>query len=158
MRKIQPDNRPVGQSCYLLCEKFVYEKDLYSIEVPEGFVNDGASVPRWAWSVSGLTPDGLLRAAAIVHDFHYRFGIESRAFADKMFYEMLLEYGVRPRQARLAYAAVRLGGRRHFGSIEPPRHDNPCLLKLAVKEYYEANILSDDGYLYALTMIDALTP
>lgn len=41
------------------------------IIVPKGLIYDGASVPRIAWTVSGILPDGLLRAGALIHDFLY---------------------------------------------------------------------------------------
>lgn len=42
------------------------------LSIPQGFLCDGASVPRCVWTLSGLRPDGLIRAAALVHDFIYR--------------------------------------------------------------------------------------
>src|SRR5690606_37335397 len=45
---------------------------LHRITVPAGFEHDGASVPRLLWTLSGAAPDGLHRAAALVHDFNYR--------------------------------------------------------------------------------------
>lgn len=153
MGKIQPDNRPIGQNCYLLCEKFEYNNGDYCVEIPEGFINDGASVPRWAWSIVGLTPDGLLRAAAIVHDFHYRFGIGTRKFADQLFYSMLIEYGVNKVRAKLAYAAVRIGGGNHFGKVVPPKSDDPAKLRVVVKSYFETGLISEGAYRHALEMI-----
>ena len=153
MEKIQPDNRPIGQYCYLLCEKFIYNNGDYCVEIPEGFINDGASVPRWAWSIVGLTPDGLLRAAAVVHDFHYRFGIGTRKFADQLFYQMLGEYGVNKARAKLAYAAVRVGGKKAFGTIVPPKSDDPAKLRVVVRSYFETDLISGCAYRYALEML-----
>jgi hypothetical protein len=41
--------------------------------VPVGFLSDGASVPRILWTLTGIIPDGLIRAAALIHDALYRF-------------------------------------------------------------------------------------
>lgn len=60
---------------YILLEEFwVWWQDAgktYRIRVPKGFITDIASIPRWVWSFSGLTPDGLYRNAALIHDWLY---------------------------------------------------------------------------------------
>ena len=42
------------------------------ILIPKGFVYDGASVPRLVWTLSGILPDGLIRAAAESSRLHRR--------------------------------------------------------------------------------------
>lgn len=44
---------------------------IYKLTIPAGFKYDGASVPRWVWSISGLTPAGKIMAAATIHDYLY---------------------------------------------------------------------------------------
>lgn len=71
----QPSNLPVADGTYRLLDTYHYCWDLNGqqsrITVPEGFTYDGASVPRLAWTLSGITPDGLIRAAALIHDWIY---------------------------------------------------------------------------------------
>lgn len=75
----QPLNIPVlaprGRRRYKLVEDYVAYISIdgvdWKIVVPKDFEYDGASVPRLVWSLSDLTPDGLIRAAACVHDFAY---------------------------------------------------------------------------------------
>lgn len=104
---------------YELVHDYLYEDaDGVSIRVPAGFRHDGASVPRLAFTISGLTPDGLIRAAALVHDWLYRNdgGINERAYtrkqADELFAKIMRASGIRPTQVWIAYLAVRIGGRR----------------------------------------------
>ncbi len=100
--------------------------------VPSGFTYDGASVPRLAWSLTGIRPDGLLRAAAAVHDWIYRWqgalpegshqfclddfawqsaiGEWKRKDCDRLFGRMMREAGVSPMKRKMAYLAVRLLG------------------------------------------------
>lgn len=94
------------------------------IVVPEGFVTDGASVPRPLW---WLYPPfgGEYDEAAVVHDFLYahaeRFGDGdghvSRAFADAVMLECMEARGFRGSGRRTIYLGVRAGGwlawRRH---------------------------------------------
>lgn len=122
----QPDIRPIGRRAYRLVEVFVVraklsgDADDLAIEVPAGFELDGASVPRLVWTLSGLTPDGLIRAAALVHDYLYQhqghlpgtLSRVSRAASDQLFLDLMLAAGVGNKRARLAYRAVRMFARR----------------------------------------------
>ncbi len=80
-----------------------------SIEIPEGFETDFASIPRILWPL--FPPDGPWLEASIVHDYCYREQVPfSRFFADALFRELMARYGV-PRWRRvLFYYAVRLCG------------------------------------------------
>lgn len=132
----QPDLRPISQRHYRLYQD--YEYCWYPgalrnrIRIRAGFTSDGASVPRIAWTLSGLTPDGLIRAAALVHDFLYVHtgrlpagaheleespgswrpvsGRWSRRDSDKLFARIMRETGVSRLQRRVAYLAVRAFG------------------------------------------------
>ena len=134
----QPLNRPIGERLYELAEGWRYEwldEDTWEwrrICIPQGYRYDGASVPRKAWTISGLTPDGLIRAAATVHDFIYDHRgampegscqyswqgewrdaqdvVLTRKEADRLFLQILRESGVPARRCWLAYTAVRAFG------------------------------------------------
>ena len=111
----------------MLSEDYTYSYSLM-VAIPMGFVWDGASVPRWLWGVSGIRPDGLIRAAALVHDWWYRGspllpdGLRHsvpgckmtlcRKDADDLFYKISREAGVPRRQAWRAYLAVRMFGKK----------------------------------------------
>lgn len=100
------------------------------IYIPEGFVFDGASIPRPFWWF--LSPTGLLLIPAVIHDFIYKNGFyfditdfnnrESdwkgrvvtvnckRSVADKMFYDIAYEVNEIHLADIPAYAAVRMFG------------------------------------------------
>ena len=71
----QPVMVPITDELYRLVEDYIYEWRVGShgsrIKVPAGFISDGWSVPRWLWSVTGFRPDGIGRAAGLVHDYIY---------------------------------------------------------------------------------------
>jgi len=60
---------------YVLVEQFYAQwdhgKDRFRIRAPQGLITDVASIPRLVWTISGLTPDGLYRNAAVIHDVGY---------------------------------------------------------------------------------------
>lgn len=133
---LQPDIRPVRTGIYRLTDPYRYvwkDRDIvHRITVFKGFEHDGASVPRIVWTLSGLRPDGLIRAAALVHDWLYVFkgklpkgsyqhkeaGTDwmnvtetwTRKQADQMFRRLMKEAGVPAYRRWLAYRAVRLFG------------------------------------------------
>lgn len=81
------------------------------IPVPRYFTTDFASIPVWARFVTPVF--GRHAEAAVLHDYLYttagQSGI-SRVDADRMFYEFMIRSGKSKWQARLMYAAVRIGG------------------------------------------------
>ncbi|MEE8251015.1 MAG: DUF1353 domain-containing protein [Gemmatimonadales bacterium] len=132
----QPDSVPVTDKLYRLDEEYEYCWELldtrYRIVIPAGFIYDGASIPRFVWTLTGLRPDGLHRAGALVHDWIYRhkgklpasshqyldkngqwrnvIGQWSRKDADRMFARLMREFGVSKFRRRMAYRGVRLFG------------------------------------------------
>lgn len=121
---------------YLLTQQYRYtwqaDNVRYRITIPSGFQLDGASVPRILWTVTGITPDGLHRPAALLHDFIYRHHgriptgsmhrmeagrwvvVEkpnwTRIQADQLFARILREVGVGKFRRRLMFIGVRLAG------------------------------------------------
>ncbi len=122
----QPDIRPVSrlryknQKDYTVVLRADNGADV-ALTVPAGFKSDGASVPRLAWTLSGLTPDGQIRAAALCHDYLYRMKgkINSFAFlqtkrvdADILLYDLMRAAQVSKYRSWIAYRFVRIFGPR----------------------------------------------
>lgn len=136
---LEPIRLEDGEEGYLLEESWAYTWQVHArmrtIIIPRGFVSDGASVPRIAWTLVGLTPDGLIRAAALLHDFLYRhhgklpqeslyedhrdgsgwrdisqLALYSRKDADRMFCRVMREAGMDSTKRWLAFWAVRIFG------------------------------------------------
>jgi hypothetical protein len=128
---ISPIKTDNDGNCYELDHEYSFYQDGIDILVFKGFKYDGASVPRFAWTLSGMQQDGLWRSAALIHDILYlqngmptkmlkssyykvRFKNKltiTRKEADKIFYKIMRENGVGKTRAWLAYKAVRIGGR-----------------------------------------------
>ena len=131
----QPLNIPIKGDKYQLWSEYVYTWTIddipQRIRIPQGFEYDGASVPRAVWSISGIRPDGLLRAAATVHDWMYRHKGKlphmshqmlkdgrwqparhewTREEADRMFGRLMREAGCSKWRRRAAYQAVKWFG------------------------------------------------
>jgi hypothetical protein len=126
----QPDITPIQHSKYRYRNDEDYTITIfvrglpYFITIPAGFIYDGASVPRVLWSLSGLTPDGLIRAASLVHDWIYvhkgevlamhkniKYPLKlTRAQTDRIFLDHMANSGMGWWERNTAFAAVRAYG------------------------------------------------
>ena len=89
-----------------------------SIRIPKGFESDGASVPRFFWRFVFPSSDTHALYAAFVHDFVYRKHPLNwtKELADRVFFELLVEDGIAPWRARLAYIGVCLFGKKAWNA------------------------------------------
>jgi hypothetical protein len=89
--------------------------------IPDGFVSDGASIPKQAWSIVGGPLSGQYRRAAVLHDYLLRRAVVDPDTAHAVFQRAMLADGCDPEQADLFYHAVtaktwwdRMGALRGF--------------------------------------------
>jgi len=102
------------------------------IIIPRGFICDGASIPRWAWTIIGSPLTGVYRNAAILHDWLYateyfqwdgityclvQNGDLNRQLCDELFYEAMTVLRVGCLKKWLIYRAV-----RNFGGFVWDKH------------------------------------
>lgn len=78
--------------------------------VPAGFISNGANIPRLLWSIMG-SPAGMFFEAAVLHDYFYYTGKDSKETADIAFRDTAIFYKASTWRVKLAYAAVDLFGR-----------------------------------------------
>jgi len=144
MKLTQPSLIPIADSGavrYELERPYSYRWEAegreWLIQIPAGFLTDGASVPWIGTMLTGICRDGLHRAAALVHDWLYRWGgnLPSKSFfryfpenhewlpvnvpwerhqADQLFANMLDASGVSKTRRRVMYLAVRAVGWLHW--------------------------------------------
>lgn len=69
--------------------------------------SDGASIPRFLWSVFSPRYDARSFPAAFCHDMLYQSELLTRSQADAEFHRLLLAFGVSGIKARLYWLAVR---------------------------------------------------
>jgi hypothetical protein len=143
----QPAHRTIGTtertaSIEMLTEPWEcywsYDNHSRRLSLPVGYVWDGASVPRVAWSVIGLTPWGLTDGPSLAHDPLYRSrggviiepGVVlcdehgdcatiDRREADWLFWSLFVYAGINNARAATAYGVVRAFGNRHWGGPSP---------------------------------------
>lgn len=78
--------------------------------VPAGAHIDGASIPRFLWSITGAPYSGRYRKASVIHDWYCSIRTRTSDATHTMFYEAMLVSGVSRNKAGIMYAAVRYAG------------------------------------------------
>lgn len=134
---------------YVLQQQFwaQWEQDgiVYRINVPVHVLTDVASIPQIVWSFTGLTPDGLYRNAALVHDMGYmwqgrwpknwfqRWNAAMQTWedlsmlvwrkddVDRLFLRLMKACGVDEVTRNTMYWAVKLGGQIPWWQIDKSR-------------------------------------
>lgn len=101
---------PDGRSMTLLTELRYTDPNGFVWVAPIGSVVDGASIPRYLWSIMGGPFEGQYRKASVLHDVAY--GQKKRPWqdCDRMFYYAMRCGGVNAVQAKtMFYALYRFG-------------------------------------------------
>ena len=117
-----------------------YQGNERRLIVPYGYVWDGASVPRAAWTIIGLTPGGLADGPSLAHDPLYRSSggrvtlkfngckltdeqgnrvVVDRPEADWVFKAACIFAGINKVRAGASYGVVRAFGNKHWGGPCP---------------------------------------
>ena len=111
---------------WCLHEAYRFAKDGHDITIPEGFLFDLASIPRFFWRF--VAPFELSIVAPLLHDFLYRYAGQppagtvgngrtySRSDADHLFRHVMKLEGVPSWRRNAAFRAVRMFGGGAWGS------------------------------------------
>ncbi len=105
----------------ILDRDLCYESDIAGqVIVPVGFASDGASVPRFMWSI--FPPFGKYLEAAIVHDWFCVTHAVDSITAARVFREAMEVCGVGKWRRSKMYWAVRLGGPKFQKKVDRSGH------------------------------------
>nr|DAT37717.1 MAG TPA: Protein of unknown function (DUF1353) [Caudoviricetes sp.] len=107
----RPILKPYNKRQFEVAEDYTFE----NITIPKGYQTNGANIPRIFWSLFPPNSPEYL-SAALIHDYMYDLAMGTYdnplgitfKYADKKFYENLLELNVPKWKAWLFYKSVRL--------------------------------------------------
>lgn len=106
---------PIDDKYWLVNEEYRYQTSKGLVVVPKGFRTDYASVPKIFRNI--INTYGKHGRAAVVHDWLYSSKCKiniTRAEADKIFLEIMVEWSVKKYKRILMYMLVRMFGESHF--------------------------------------------
>ncbi len=97
----------------ILLEPLIYlTRSGQEIVIPAGVGSDGASTPRFIWSI--LAPQGKHFPAAVLHDYLYRCTWLDKAYCDSLLKESAESLGCSVELVTMLYDGVKIGGQSSF--------------------------------------------
>ena len=100
----------IKNDVFILLEDVVVESLGYKITVKKGFDFDGASIPKWLWSIYGSPLNGNYVVASLIHDGLYASQKVSKSVSDKIFLDVMKQSKVGYIKRTSMYLAVKMFG------------------------------------------------
>ena len=100
----------VDDNVFILFEDVAVESLGYSVTVKNGFDFDGASIPKWLWSIYGSPLNGNYVVASLIHDGLYASQKVSKKISDKIFLDVMKQSNVGYIKRTSMYLAVAMFG------------------------------------------------
>lgn len=100
----------VNENVFILSKDKTVESLGYSVTVKKGFDFDGASIPKWLWSIYGSPLNGNYVVASLIHDGLYASQLVSKKVSDKIFLDLMKQSNVGYLKRTSMYLAVKLLG------------------------------------------------
>jgi len=97
---------PDGRTMTVMAELSYTDPQGIIWDAPAGSVTDGASIPRYLWSVMGGPFEGKYRNASVLHDVAYEKHNRPWWDCDRMFYNAMRCSGVSAAEAKTMYYAL----------------------------------------------------
>jgi uncharacterized protein DUF1353 len=97
---------PDGRTMTVMTELSYTDPQGVIWDAPAGSVTDGASIPRYLWSVMGGPFEGKYRNASVLHDVAYEKHNRPWWDCDRMFYNAMRCSGVSAAEAKTMYYAL----------------------------------------------------
>ena len=110
----------------------VWKTNVWSSDEAQSGTTDGASIPVWAQGIIGKPYEGPYLKAAIIHD-HYCYKenhVRSWREAHLMFYDAMIDSGVKSAKARVMYFAIYLAGPKWVRLVRGQRCGMNCIQTL----------------------------
>lgn len=82
--------------------------------IPQGFISDGMSVPRFFWRWISPPVDGRTMSPSVAHDWLYVCKVVTRAQADSWYRRQLVANGYPAVKSWAIWTALRLFGGSHW--------------------------------------------
>ena len=100
----------IDDNLFILSKDKSVESLGYSVTVKKGFDFDGASIPKWLWSIYGSPLNGNYVVASLIHDGLYASQKVTKSVSDKIFLDIMKQSSVGYTKRTSMYLAVTLFG------------------------------------------------
>ena len=100
----------IDDNLFILSKDKSVESLGYSVTVKKGFDFDGASIPKWLWSIYGSPLNGNYVVASLIHDGLYASQKVTKSVSDKIFLDVMKQSNVGYIKRTSMYLAVKMFG------------------------------------------------
>ena len=100
----------VNENVFILSKDKTVESLGYRVTVKKGFDFDGASIPKWLWSIYGSPLNGNYVVASLIHDGLYASQKVTKSASDKIFLDIMKQSSVGYIKRTSMYLAVKMFG------------------------------------------------
>lgn len=104
----------IDDNLFILSKDKSVESLGYSVTVKKGFDFDGASIPKWLWSIYGSPLNGNYVVASLIHDGLYASQKVTKSVSDKIFLDIMKQSSVGYIKRTSMYLAVTLFGSKDW--------------------------------------------
>ena len=123
----------VKDDVFILLEDVVVESLGYKIVVKAGFDFDGASIPKWLWSIYGSPLNGNYVVASLIHDGLYASQIVSKSLSDKIFLDLMKQSKVGYVKRTSMYLAVKMFGGKDWNKANEYKNEYTNYVEVSTK-------------------------
>lgn len=131
----------INENVWMLLKDFTIMTDKYIITVKKGFDFDGASIPKWLWSIYGSPLNGDYVMASLIHDGLYASQKVSKSIADKIFLDIMKQLNVGYIKRTSMYLAVKMFGDKDWKEASKYKDEYINYVVVNTKKTYEELIL-----------------
>lgn len=131
----------INENVWMLLEDFTLAIDKHIITVNKGFDFDGASIPKWLWSIYGSPLNGNYVVASLIHDGLYASQKVSKSIADKIFLDVMKQSNVGYIKRTSMYLAVKMFGGKDWKEASKYKDEYINYVVVNTKKTYEELIL-----------------
>ena len=123
----------IDENVFILLEDVVVESLGYNITVKKGFDFDGASIPKWLWSIYGSPLSGNYVVASLIHDGLYASQKVSKGISDKIFLDTMKQSNVGYIKRTSMYLAVKMFGGKDWKEANEYKNEYTNYVEVSTK-------------------------
>ena len=126
------DLKIINENLFILGNDKSVESLGYSVTVKKGFDFDGASIPKWLWSIYGSPLNGNYVVASLIHDGLYASQKVSKSLSDKIFLDIMKQSNVGYIKRTSMYLAVKMFGAKDWKEASEYKDDYTNIIDVTI--------------------------
>lgn len=123
----------IKEDVFILSEDKTVESLGYRVTIKKGFDFDGASIPKWLWSIYGSPLNGNYVVASLIHDGLYASQKVTKSVSDKVFLDVMKQSNVGYIKRTSMYLAVKMFGGKDWKEASEYKNEYTNYVEVSTK-------------------------